>query len=711
MTAETGRSDGPIDLADEADFQLGALLVSPSTREVGRGELRELLEPRVMQVLVALFRADGRVVSRDELIARCWEGRIVGEDAINRAIGRLRRLSEADGEASFGIETIPRVGYRLVPAVTARRPAPLPAEMDSLPVLTAPVQAQPPPGPQSPWLRHRMAFAGAIALAAIATAAWLFWPEAKWTVESSRPFISSLALEDYPAFSPDGATLAYSAETEGGMRKIYVRSLTAGDGIKVTSDNFDDTAPSWSSDGGHIAYVGSKPGEPCHLMVATVPAGAVREAGRCGRGATSTIAWQPGTNFLYFLEHGGLTGDTIFRLDLDSGAQIPIVHMPRMNQLISSLQCSPNGKFLAYILVTDVVIRDLASGQEKTLAVLKSRVDQHNQLAWTPDSRTVLASTYGGSGSEINAFPFDGRPSYRVYATALRAGRLAAGARVLAMVTDISRINFARPVSAATDEAAVVDPASGYSWSPSFAPDGTLAFLSNRSGTNAVWIQKPGTAAAQLFDGGFAALHRVQFSPDGSRLAVVTEALHKSEIKVMTLDGATLQTFVMPASGLGLPTWTQDGKALLVFDSRDKRTWRVAAGEPAKRSPFTPPHWVGVADRPQGRFAIRADKPGIWRIDGAPTLVTDKYPAYYDPPLAFHGADVLVPEYSGATPRLLAQPLSGGADRLLGYMPGAANETAFLQSAIAVNPKTGDIFYTATVGRDTNIDLLSLAKR
>jgi DNA-binding winged helix-turn-helix (wHTH) protein/TolB-like protein len=114
MTDETDRSGRPINLADEADFHLGALLVSPSTREVGRGEIREMLEPRVMQVLVALFQADGRVVSRDELIARCWEGRIVGEDAINRAIGRLRRLSEEDREASFVIETIPRVGYRLI---------------------------------------------------------------------------------------------------------------------------------------------------------------------------------------------------------------------------------------------------------------------------------------------------------------------------------------------------------------------------------------------------------------------------------------------------------------------------------------------------------------------------------------------------------------------------------------------------------------------
>src|ERR1700744_6625734 len=103
MTAETDRPEAKsaIDLARVEDFDLGASRVSPSTREVLRGSDREILEPRVMQVLVALFQADGRAVSRDELIVRCWEGRIVGEDAINRAIGRLRRLSEADSYASF----------------------------------------------------------------------------------------------------------------------------------------------------------------------------------------------------------------------------------------------------------------------------------------------------------------------------------------------------------------------------------------------------------------------------------------------------------------------------------------------------------------------------------------------------------------------------------------------------------------------------------
>jgi TolB-like protein/DNA-binding winged helix-turn-helix (wHTH) protein len=112
-TSNSSRSE-PIRLAAERDFALGDLAVHPSVREVVRGGERHQVEPRVMQVLVALARADGAVVSRDELILRCWDGRVVGEAAINRCIFKLRELAEAgEGRASFRIETIARVGYRL----------------------------------------------------------------------------------------------------------------------------------------------------------------------------------------------------------------------------------------------------------------------------------------------------------------------------------------------------------------------------------------------------------------------------------------------------------------------------------------------------------------------------------------------------------------------------------------------------------------------
>ncbi len=100
-------------LAHEPDFAIGPLSVFPSTREVARDGLREVIEPRVMQVLVALNRAKGGVVSKDDLVRSCWDGRVVGEDAINRVISRLRKLSDGAGKGAFEVETVTRVGYRL----------------------------------------------------------------------------------------------------------------------------------------------------------------------------------------------------------------------------------------------------------------------------------------------------------------------------------------------------------------------------------------------------------------------------------------------------------------------------------------------------------------------------------------------------------------------------------------------------------------------
>jgi DNA-binding winged helix-turn-helix (wHTH) protein len=98
-------------LAQEAEFTLGRLRVCPSKREVIVATGCEHLQPRVMQVLVALARRRGEVVSRDELIAACWSGFAVSDDAIHRCIARIRRLAEAHG--SFCLETVPRVGYQL----------------------------------------------------------------------------------------------------------------------------------------------------------------------------------------------------------------------------------------------------------------------------------------------------------------------------------------------------------------------------------------------------------------------------------------------------------------------------------------------------------------------------------------------------------------------------------------------------------------------
>jgi DNA-binding winged helix-turn-helix (wHTH) protein/tetratricopeptide (TPR) repeat protein len=117
----SARIPPPIDLAHTPPFQLGDAEVLPASREIfGHGE-SAVLEPLVMQVLVALHLARGETLSRDDLIDACWGGRAVTDDALNRVITRLRALARDFG--GFEIKTITKVGYRLVENDTDRSTA------------------------------------------------------------------------------------------------------------------------------------------------------------------------------------------------------------------------------------------------------------------------------------------------------------------------------------------------------------------------------------------------------------------------------------------------------------------------------------------------------------------------------------------------------------------------------------------------------------
>src|SRR5829696_240809 len=96
----------PIELAEAAPFALGGLRVIPAERAVEFGSARRDVQPQVMRVLVALAEPRPAVVSRDRLIARAWDGVVVGDDALNRCILALRHLAQEFDPPPFTIETV-----------------------------------------------------------------------------------------------------------------------------------------------------------------------------------------------------------------------------------------------------------------------------------------------------------------------------------------------------------------------------------------------------------------------------------------------------------------------------------------------------------------------------------------------------------------------------------------------------------------------------
>src|SRR5215468_2236818 len=75
------------------------------------------IEPQVFDVLEYLIRNRERVVSRDDLLAKVWAGRIVSDSALTSRINAARAAVGDSGDEQRLIKTLPRKGIRFVGAV------------------------------------------------------------------------------------------------------------------------------------------------------------------------------------------------------------------------------------------------------------------------------------------------------------------------------------------------------------------------------------------------------------------------------------------------------------------------------------------------------------------------------------------------------------------------------------------------------------------
>ncbi len=103
-------------------------------RELRRGERLVEIEPQVFDLLVYLVRNRDHVVTKDDMIAEIWNGRIVLDLTLTSRITAARKAIGDSGEQQVLIRTIPRKGLRFVGDVAARTetsPAAAPAAATS----------------------------------------------------------------------------------------------------------------------------------------------------------------------------------------------------------------------------------------------------------------------------------------------------------------------------------------------------------------------------------------------------------------------------------------------------------------------------------------------------------------------------------------------------------------------------------------------------
>lgn len=649
-----------------------------------------------MQVLVALNRRRGDPLSREDLSQLCWEGRVVGDDALVRCIVKLRKLFLRD--PGVEISSIPKVGYRLriIPAAAASAEKPSSAPM-----------------PRPGWHPSRLLLAGGGVVAAVAVCVCAFVltkPPGALAAEAVRPLTSEPGVETHPALSPDGRMIAYAGGSGyGAQRDIFLRGVDDGTPIRLTDTAEDEMAPAWSPDGRSIAFVRRVVDAPCQILVAPVPQGEPRVVGRCSLDATTRLAWTRDGELLLSDRPTRNAVRRIRALNPETGRMREVTSPPSDSLGDSDPVVTHRGDRLVFRRAFSYGVGDLYTAEVSGAGQRALTSDGWKAVgyAFTADDRSLVFSTRRGGDSGLWSVNVE-RPArpVRLSLGLLDFGRLSADEHgLLAVEAGDYRSNlFTWRVG--TAPVAITD-GNTSDWDPDLSSTGQLVFISDQTGESEVWVKRAEGAPTRLTDLKASNAFTPRWSPDGRSIAFVAVREGRTDVYRINADGSGLRRVTSDGAARGDLAW--DGNGDLVVPTFRGTGWRVERIDPRGRIAAVP-NSAGVqtikSAGARGIYAVKGDDNRLWRlgVDGA-------LPA--SPLIRVSHDTVWAPTSSGVY-HLAGVP--GGETVLrLTTWSGATRDvqslgTVALKHSLAVSP-TQDIVVARVVRDETDLRAIRLARR
>ena len=537
-------------------LRIGAHVVDAGAlRIVTRPELPRLTS-KAVAVLIELVRDGGRTVTRDQLLDRVWTGRFPTPDVLTQAIKELRRAFADDSKPPQYIETIPKLGYRLIAPFAvldengdgARDDGPVAAETVEA---AAPASETPPPATSSaPRLRWLVAAAASGALVvAIAIAGVRYGggyavvaPAApEWKVGDSRALTSDPGAERRPHLSPDGTRVAYAAvDPDSGINRIVVRSIEPSKLVRISAGATGQEAlPVWSPDGTSIAFERAI-GNGCTIFVASSLGGNEREVGPCREHNVSYYDWTPeGAGLVTALSRSGNGALALARLDLDSGERQFLDYRRTDDDQDLEPHYSPDGRFIAFrrgiAPYSDLFVMPAAGGEVRQVTHIASRIRGH---AWTRDgSALVFASNVAGSMA-LYVVDVDSGNMQPLGVSPAEYPSASHDADTIAYEIPRTQNRLTR-VALGGGASQTLAPSTGSDYAAALSPGkDRLVFVSDRSGQFQIWLYDAGSdSATPLTDAADTPVFWPRWSADGRQ--VVAVQLTPSGRQLIEIDVAT----------------------------------------------------------------------------------------------------------------------------------------------------------------------------
>ncbi len=518
-------------------FRLFDVEVRPASNELVVAGRVQRVKPRLMDVLLRLAAEGAGVVTRETLLDDAWPRRMVNDEVLSRVIADLRAALGDDAREARFIETIPKVGYRLIAPVVALAgtAAGVPVAQDDSTMPAAPERATSPSATAAgcdagPERARRRWWWAAAAVAGGALAVWLARIPAPVVAVPDRaalerqlaqaePFSSDVALEVGPRFSPDGSKVAYAAG-EGGRAVIEIRGVGTAERATLGDPTDLNVNPVFFPDGARVAYFRRTRDGSCGIVAQDLRGTTTRSLLDCAR--------EPRAQF-----------------DL-----------------------APDGRHLVYVAVTrpqfpaGLVLRDLDTGLDRTLTAPEPGDGDDLLPRFSPDGGRILF--FRGTASHRQLWLVDRSDSASARSAGSPRGLVYGGAWLgprgpLLVAADwfgqraLNRFDL--------DTGAAVMVGGRGARAPDVDRSGNIVFENAVYSANLFLLDVAAVdAAPRAMWTSTRYTNQAEFSPDGRHVVFVSNRDGASGLFVATLDGPAVRIALPEGFIYMRPHWSLDGR-------------------------------------------------------------------------------------------------------------------------------------------------------
>ena len=369
-------------------FKIGAWSVLP-TELLIRGKDSDgkdkdtRVQAKVMALLKYLAERQGRAVSRTELIEQIWAKTYATDDTLNSTIAKLRRALIVSDEYPVYIETVPKVGYRLVPSVVklhesdvsdtdqttadtsnletvSKQPKTVlknnaeEVDADSSETLSKNSDGKQFKWPARPFLYT--AYLATVALLLIGLFITLYHePQDKdfLSVRAITPLSTTQQLELFPSISADASKVAFIRVAEDMQSSdIIVKDISTGREFVLNAVPGLYGNPVWAPNAKKLAYF-NLTGGGCNLIVQASHGSAAEVVSPCDsrllNAVKPTLMWSgDGRRLLFPYAQNRSEPTSLAWIDVKTKQREVLTKVDGLSQGDANPNLSPNHEYLAY---------------------------------------------------------------------------------------------------------------------------------------------------------------------------------------------------------------------------------------------------------------------------------------------------------------------------------------------------------------------------